>query len=38
MALFNFSEARRLIEHAANNEVHEAKQTLHHICNAGGCE
>ncbi len=27
-----------LIEHAANNEVHEAKLAWHNMCSAGGCD
>ncbi len=33
----NKTEARRLIEHAANNGVHEAVHTLNNICNVHGC-
>ncbi|CAF0797492.1 unnamed protein product [Brachionus calyciflorus] len=34
----NDTEARKLIEHAAKNDVHEAKLTYNNICANGGCE
>ena len=36
--LFLFSEARKLIELAAQAGISEAKKTLETICAQGGCE
>ena len=36
--IFKSREVKGLIEHAANNDVHEAKLAWHNMCSSGACD